>query len=270
MTSYLSPAGASQDDIYFKIMVSALEVCKLYKPRFGHGVGLSLSEFQSLYQADPFYAWLGLDSPLMYAAHKAAGGMTSIYRQVGIGCQRLFQRILMDSLSLTPEQAAWSYQVDKSSGGKRTLSLDGRIPFSEVAPARQLIVSAWLKKACQEVGVVEEVAQIIKGAVFETRQGYKSKDAKRQNADIANASSAYAEAYLPVILLLSTQIDDEVASRYKKARWLFLKGTLNGSATDSTYVFCREILGYDLADFFQRYSPNLKQELEAVLTALLG
>jgi hypothetical protein len=34
-----------------------------------------------MYGADPFCSWVGLDSPLMYAAHKAAGGMTSVYRQ---------------------------------------------------------------------------------------------------------------------------------------------------------------------------------------------
>jgi len=40
----------------------------------GQGVnaGLSLKEFQALYRADPFYAWYGLDHPMMYAAHKAA------------------------------------------------------------------------------------------------------------------------------------------------------------------------------------------------------
>jgi len=31
-----------------------------------------------MYRSDPFYNWVGLDNPLMYAAHKAAGGMTSI------------------------------------------------------------------------------------------------------------------------------------------------------------------------------------------------
>jgi hypothetical protein len=40
-----------------------------------------------MYGADPFYHWVGLDSQLMYAAHKVAGGMTSIYRHLGIGCQ---------------------------------------------------------------------------------------------------------------------------------------------------------------------------------------
>ncbi|MCX6277959.1 MAG: hypothetical protein NT004_07665 [Bacteroidetes bacterium] len=76
--------------------------------------GVSLSGFLKLYGSDPFYSWIGLDSSLMYAAHKAAGGMTSV-RQ-------------------TPKN----------------------------------------------------------GVVFEVRQGYKSKDSKRQNADIDNATVAWA------------------------------------------------------------------------------
>jgi hypothetical protein len=77
------------DSTYLNILLEPLATCKRYKPKFGHGAGLSLAEFQTLYQADPFYTWFGFDSPLLYAAHKASGGMTSVYRQVGIGCQRL-------------------------------------------------------------------------------------------------------------------------------------------------------------------------------------
>jgi|GEM_PF-2260504 len=83
------PATLSQDERYFLLLITAIRKCKEYRPRFGQGrsTGISLEEFAVLYGADPFYHWLGLDSPLMYAAHKAAGGMTSIYRQIGIGSQ---------------------------------------------------------------------------------------------------------------------------------------------------------------------------------------
>ena len=43
--------------------------------------------------------------------------------------------------------------------------------------------------------------------MFEVRPGYKSKDSKRQNADVSNAANAYTHQYLPVVVLLSTQID---------------------------------------------------------------
>ena len=113
---------AARDEEYFQILAGALRVCAQYKPMFGQGRaggGLTLPQFQTLYGADPFYSWLGLDSPMMYAAHKAAGGMTSIYRQIGIGGQWVFNKVLQNTLGLTLEQANWTYQVPNTSGGVR-------------------------------------------------------------------------------------------------------------------------------------------------------
>jgi len=59
----------------------------------------------------------------MYAAHKAAGGMTSIYRQLGIGGQWIFNSIMRDSLGLSQVQTAWSYELPVSGGKNRILSL---------------------------------------------------------------------------------------------------------------------------------------------------
>lgn len=70
-----------------------------------------------------------------------------------------------------------------------------------------------------------KAAKGLEGAVFEVRQGYKSKDSKRQNADITNAANAYANDYLPVVVLLSTQIDSDIAERYIVAQWVLLRGT---------------------------------------------
>lgn len=260
----------SADEVYLKILMEPLSICKQYRPKFGHGAGLTLAEYQAMYQSDPFYAWFGLDSPLLYAAHKASGGMTSLYRQIGIGCQRLIQRIIMDTLGLNAEQSTWSYQTTKRDGKTQTLSLDSRILIDAVPDrARRPALKQWLRAASKATGTSTDVRRILKGPVFEVRQGYKSKDSKRQNADLANAATAYAEAYLPVLLMLSTQVDDDIAYRYTNARWLILRGTTTGSVLTSTYAFCRDELGYDLAGFFQRNSTSLKQEVEAILKKLL-
>jgi len=265
--------GSSRDDEYFQLVANAIQVCAAYRPKFGKGrtSGLTLDQFREMYGADPFYSWVGLDSPLMYAAHKAAGGMTSVYRQLGIGCQWLFHRILQDQLGLSPDQATWKYQVPVPGKKPRTLSLDGRIPLEEMPDATvRARVQAWARAAYDKVLLSQKTQGKMLGAVFEVRQGYKSKDSKRQNADISNASNAYASLYAPVLLLLSTQIDNDVASRYTQARWLLLTGTLEGSSTESTYAFCRDVLGYDLAGFFRRYSSRFQSELERVLAKLLG
>ncbi|GAB4424186.1 MAG: hypothetical protein OHK0015_02690 [Chloroflexi bacterium OHK40] len=179
--------------------------------------------------------------------------------------------MLQDHLSLSPEQATWSYTVESVRGKQRKLSLDGRIDLAHVTDeAARARVHAWISEVANKIGLPDETLSNIKGVVFEARQGYKSKDSKRQNADIANASKAYAYLYIPAIILFSTQIDSDVAQRYRENLWLILTGSVHGPPTTSTYAFCREVIGYDLADFFTRYSPRIKAEIENVLTGLLS
>lgn len=265
-------AMTDRDERYLDVIRRALRVCLDYKPKFGkgRGDGFTLETFQKMYREDEFYAWFGLDSPLVYAAHKAAGGMTSVYRQIGIGCQLVFQLILCDQLGLALPDCVWSYQVPSTRGKMRKLSLDGWIPLEKICIGQQKApVSDWLAEAAQAVGLEKADAKDLRGAVFEVRQGYKSKDSKRQNADVSNAANAYASKHLPVVLLLSTQIDSDVAERYARAQWLILRGTVTGTTLDSTYVFCREVLGYDLAAFFGRNSAKIKDETLAVFEGLL-
>lgn len=270
----LSMTRTTEDERYLKTLIEPIRVCAAYRPKMGQGAnaGLSLAEFQALYRSDPFYSWYGLDHPMMYAAHKAAGGMTSVYRQIGIGGERLFRQILQDHLGLTAEQSEWSYE-SKSVGGKpRTLYLDGRIELDAVRDAaKRKRVAEWMSVAAEELGVDREIRKTFKGTVFEVRQGYKSKDSKRQNADIANASTAYSRAYLPCVAVLSTQIDTDIVTRYRNEQWAILTGSLiNSSTTQSTYAFVRHVVGFDLAEFFVRNSDKLKIEVEKVLQALLS
>lgn len=153
----------------------------------------------------------------------------------------------------------------------RKLSLDGRIPLSAISDAAAADrVRLWMRDAARAVKVAKTVAANLEGPVFEVRQGYKSKDAKRQNADIGNAANAYANSYLPVVALLSAQIDDDISERYARAQWLILRGTLTGTPLKSTYAFAREVLGYDLAGFFTRNAARIRTEVETVIEALLS
>lgn len=259
------------DSKYLAILLKRIKVCKNYKPKFGKGskAGLTVQEFTKLYQADSFYSWFGLDNPLMYAAHKAAGGITSVYRQIGTGCEQVFRLMIQDQLGLSEAQAKWSYET-MSNGKSRTLSLDGRIELNDIAsPQQREIVSRWLREATTQLNVAPEIANALKGAVFEVRQGYKSKDSKRQNADIANAATAYSQGYLPVVIVLSTQIDDDISTRYESEKWLILRGYTYGTSTTSTYIFAKEVVNYDLANFFQSNSVKLKKAIDEVLKTLL-
>ena len=262
-----------KDARYLEVILDCVRVCKQYKPKFGRGrrEGLTLEEFQGLYQEDSFYAWFGLDNPMMYSAHKAAGGMTSVYRQIGIGCERVFRQILQDSLGLSEDDVTWFYEVSTPSGSNRKFSLDGRVPLGSIqdSAARRRFQN-WMKQSSDAIGIEPQVFNALTGTVFEVRQGYKSKDSKRQNADIANAASAYIKSYLPCALVLSNQIDEDVLRRYRAAGWVVTTGVIGrGDSAVSTYDFLREVVGYDLAGFFARNSDRLREEVTAVLQALL-
>ena len=258
------------DRLYLNLFLDPIKVCRQYKPKFGLGTkeeGLDLPRFLSIYGSDPFYAWIGLNSDLMYAAHKAAGGMTSIYRQIGRGCERLFRQIVMDCADYAdPSYAQWSYLTQTKNNRTKTLSLDARLELTAIQnqEVRERVID-WIADYSQSLTVPAPV----KGAVFEVRQGYKSKDSKRQNADIDNIAVAWANGYLPVFAIFSTQIDADLILRYRNSRGGILIGMPVGNSQTSLFVFCREVLGYDLANFFERNSAVIRSEIYTTLEILL-
>ena len=177
---------------YVQIFLEPLYECLSYNPKFGHNnkeEGFSLNDFLAHYGSDPFYSWIGLDSPYMFTAHKAAGCMTSIYRQIGIGCERLFREILCDTTKYESyESAKWSYTTKTKAGKNKVLSLDGRLELNDIRDSQvRDRVANWIREYGKIIGIDPSN---LKGAVFEVRQGYKSKDSKRQNGDIDNATVA--------------------------------------------------------------------------------
>ena len=181
-------------DKYINIFLAPIRKCKDYKPKFGgsqNEYGVSLDGFLELYGSDLFYSWIGLDSNLMYAAHKAAGGMTSIYRQIGVGCEHLFREIIIDTAQYSDREFAWwSYETQTQGGKTKVLSLDSRLELNEIRNSGlKTRLQEWIKSCCNDLSI-KQIPQ--NGLVFEVRQGYKSKDSKRQNADIDNATVAYA------------------------------------------------------------------------------
>jgi hypothetical protein len=256
---------------HIDLFLAPIRKCKEYKPKFGESQntdGISLDGFLERYGSDLFYSWIGLDSNLMYAAHKAAGGMTSIYRQIGVGCEHLFREIIIDTAQYSDRAfAQWSYETQTQGGKTKILSLDGRLEFNEIRNlGLKERLREWIKSYCKNLSV----KQIPKnGVVFEVRQGYKSKDSKRQNADIDNATVAYANGYMPVFALFSSQIDSDIVLRYKNSRCGIITGTISDNPQSSLFAFCKTILGYDLATFFKSNSDIFKSEIHSVLKTLL-
>lgn len=259
-----------RDPLYRETLLTPLRGSANYLPKMGGGEEVDLAGFTTLYGADPLYHWMGFDSPLMFAAHKAAGGMTSLYRQLGIGCERLFRKVLRDKLNLTKDQVTWSYEVlpdtDQETKNPRILSLDGRVELDHVQDREAASrIASWIEAQRQAL----QITVPLKGAVFEVRQGYKSADSKRQNADLANAAQALGHGFLPVLTIMSTQINQVVSARYRTGNWSVLLGTLNGDPRYSTFAFLKEVIGYDLAAFFERNTTMLRAGVEDVLQHLL-
>ena len=258
------------EELCMAIIENTLSVCDRYKPKFGVGKskGLSFDQFREIYSSDAFYSWFGLSSSRVYATHKAAGGLTSIYRQIGTAMERIFRLVLKEQLDVTEDDCTWKYSPPNSN---RVLKLDGRIELEQLkktAKVRKRRVRQWLEKATEKIHLQHRGIPF-RGVVFECRQGYKSKDAKRQNADLDNATSIIGHNYLPCIALFSRQMDSDIAERYIQHHWLLLKGTLDGTSLDSVYVFMREILDYDLADFFERNQSRIIRQMDSILEKIL-
>jgi hypothetical protein len=136
-----------------ELFLEPVRKCATYKPAFGQGDsdGLSITDFQSLYGQDQFYAWIGLDDPLLYAAHKAAGGLTSVYRQVGVGSERLLRAIMMESLHLSDSQVEWRYNYAKPDKKQGVHILDAKIVLADLTSAPRQRFEAWLKSALKQV-----------------------------------------------------------------------------------------------------------------------
>lgn len=74
---------------------------------------------------------------------------------------------------------------------------------------------------------------------------------------------------LPVMMLASSQVNMAVRRRYHSSNLLVLIGSLSNDPTASTFAFYRDVIGYDLEDFFERYSGGIRSEVQAILVSLL-
>lgn len=261
-----SETDAERDERYLNYLLDAVRAAARKPPQFGTGKGVSVDEFKQLYGDDPFYAWIGFDSDLLYAAHRASSAMTSLYRKLGDGCQDLWRAIIRDQFGVTDPDATWEYTVPTDKGPRKRI-LDGRIDVLDFpeSPALSRFQSEWLPKAKKKLG-----ANISpRGVVFEVRQGYKSQDAKRAGGDVDNAGRIVLQSSLPSLVVFSNQIPDQIVRRYASAGWLILRGTTSNDPLTSTFAFARTVMGFDLADLLASNSRHLRHEIEAILSEVL-
>ena len=70
-------------------------------------------------------------------------------------------------------------------------------------------------------------------------------------------------------MVMSAQIDDDIATRYCQAKWLLLQGLINTSPYSSTYDFYKDVIGFDLAGFMTDNQGYFQAEIHRVLDRLM-
>lgn len=243
-----------RDDGYLAALLAPIGACRHYRPWFGeeHRHPVELGDFLAMFGGDTFYHAVGFDSPAMYTAHRVAGGMTSLYRQLGIGARRLVRAVLADAFGLTEEAATW--RSNRQDLGCLVLAGDG------CDAARNL--RAWLDALDR---------QTLRGVAIEVRQGIKTGDARRQYSYVeANGFDAYERDALPVLMLLSAQAKSQVVAGYRDADWRVLVGDPALSPYASTYGFVDYVTGFDLAGFLRRHRARIEREIGGTMRELLA
>jgi len=95
-------------------------------------------------------------------------------------------------------------------------------------------------------------------------------DSKRQAADIANAAQALTKSRMPVLVVMSQQIDPVLVTRYNASGWGLLRGLLDEpDPLISTFAFFDQVLGYNLVAFFERNHDSIRTEVDGILRSIL-
>lgn len=268
MASKINKPLPLDDKFLLDIFLKPILKSGKYRPAFGLGksTGIGFPEFEEIYSNDLFYNLIGLSSPEVYASHKAAGGLTSVYRQIGVGVENSFRTIVMSSLNITRDCASWSYNYQKANGKTGIHTLDALVK-ADNGNIRLKEINDWLEKSKVFLKLSSEV--ILNGAVFEVRQGYKSADSKRQNADLRFGMRSYQVNLLPVVCVFSSQVSQPVIKRYRADGMLVLTGVSSNDPCLSTFAFVKDVLDYDLVQFFERNSDEIQKAVRSVVSTLL-
>jgi hypothetical protein len=131
-------------------------------------------------------------------------------------------------------------------------------------------VQAWITESARAVGIDDAIAAQLKGAVFEVRQGYKSADSKRQNADLSFGIHALKAGYLPCVLVFSGQVSETVVRRYRADGMYVLLGSSSSQAHMDTRDFFRDVIGWDLVSWLDKQGDGIRNELESIVKYLLS
>jgi hypothetical protein len=71
-------------------------------------------------------------------------------------------------------------------------------------------------------------------------------------------------------VIFSNQIDEDIVRRYRTEKWAIITGVTGQNDPQlSTYDFMRDVIGFDLAGFFERNADTIRTEIDSLLRTLL-
>ena len=259
---------------YLDILLGRIMTCGRYAPKLGRGGGggggLPHAAFQDLCRGDRFCGRLGMNSPAVYAARKPSGGLASLCRQIKSGRGGVLRGILRGGLGLPAADVRRPFKASGMDVASRTPRPDAWVYLGGIRDvAARNRFHAWMRGASASIGVGSGAAGAPRGAVFEARQGCKSRDSKRRTADMANAAMAHAQECLPCIAAPSSQTGSGILRQYRE-KWAVMTGADAGVLYTSTCDFVRGAVGHGLAGFFERSSEALQSEIDRVVALLYG
>lgn len=220
-------------------------------PKMGTGKQVDVNQFLSIYRTDPLYGQIGFASESVYAAHRALTRLTSLYRNVGTGTEAMVKLFIERCLGIPAASHMWGYEYSFN-GSARKRHLDGAIRFRQV---RDVNARRRLRRW------VANVDPTATGVVLEVREGYKSSDAKRMNGDKDAVLAARADGLVPVMLVLSNQIDVSIVATYLRHGWTVLAGA-------DAYRFCARAFGIDPLEVMGR-NPEFMERVRQHVNTLI-
>jgi hypothetical protein len=154
-----------------------------------------------------------------------AGGLTSVYRQIGVGTEHLLRAIIRDSLGLTAEETTWSYRYRKPNGKTGVHSLDAKISFADLSDAQRRIFIEWMEVVGPHVDLTPANGSGYKVSFLKSGKVIKARTLNVRMR-IYVRHECLSGGIASCIHDLSQQVSETVIDRYRKDKMAVLTGTL--------------------------------------------
>jgi len=205
----------------------------------------SKSDFCRIMDADPAFSFLGLGDD-KYVIQRFGGNLiTSLHRKIGDMYEDIFQYLIKNKFSIPDSDLNFSVDVEIGERKQRR-STDGIIRIRYLAD--------------QSIASLDNSWKQGEGLAFEVRSCYKIGDSKRIQADYDMALALDSLGYTPIMLIFCNTSLVSPVVRLRNS-WNLFEGS-------DTFVFIKELTGFDLLKYLNDNSTKYRSTIQKILTKL--